>query len=263
MENKVKFTVTDLAPNVWQIHEEGAGQWVDCYLIVGEKRAALVDSLMSRGDRRLYDIVRERTSLPVVVLHTHGHGDHVGAELREFIDAGCEVCVSEKDFPLMGGFGAKYPTEIFTKLKDGDRFDLGGRTLEVIELAGHTPGSVAFLDRENRQLFSGDTIGSGSIWMQLDHSTDLTTFLDGMKRLESMVAGLDNLMVYPGHRNQSPVQLNERYITDMRELAEMLVSGEMVGDPMQPAEGGARFPTALVARYGMVGALVYEPSKLK
>lgn len=263
MDNKATFTVTELAPNVWRIHEEGRGQFVDCYLIVGSERAALVDSLMSFGDRRLIDIIRERTSLPIVALHTHGHGDHVGAELRAIIDDGATAYVSHRDDALIGSFGASYSPSDFQPLCDGDRFDLGGRTLEVIELPGHTQGSVLFLDRENRQMFSGDTIGSGSIWMQLDHSTDLTTFCEGMKRLESLVAGIDNMMIYPGHSNQSPVQLNERYITDMRELAEMLISGEMVGDPMQPAEGGARFPTALVARYGMVGSLVYEPSKLK
>ena len=51
METEVKFTVGAVAPDIWQINEKGAGQDVDCYLVVGSERAVLVDSLMSRGDQ--------------------------------------------------------------------------------------------------------------------------------------------------------------------------------------------------------------------
>lgn len=260
MESTAKFTTHALAPDVWQINENGAGQDVDCYLIVGSEKALLVDSLMSRGDRRLYDIVREKTDKPVIVVHTHAHGDHVGAELREFIDAGCEVCLSEKDFGILGGFGASYPQSAFTPLTDGQKISLGDRTLEVIEVPGHTPGSVVFLDRDRRQMFSGDTVGSGPIWLQLPHSVPLHEFLENLKKLEAEIAPIHGLVLYTGHRSQSPVQLTGMYVTHMRELVEMILSGEYVGDevPMM----AERFPNARTASYGLVNGLIYNTENM-
>ena len=260
MESTVKFTTYALAPDVWQINETGAGQDVDSYLIVGSERAMLVDSLMSRGDRRLYDIVREKTDKPIVVVHTHAHGDHVGAELREFIDAGCEIWLGEHDFGILGGFGASYPKEPFKALTDGQRISLGDRTLEVIEVAGHTPGSVVFLDRDRRQMFSGDTVGSGPIWLQLPHSVRLGEFCENLKRLEAEIAPIHGLVLYTGHRSQSPVQLTGMYVTHMRELVEMILSGEYVGDEVPFM--GERFPNARTASYGLVNGLVYSTENM-
>ena len=260
MEANVKFTIRFAAPNIWQINEQGAGQDVDCYLVIGNERAVLIDSLMSRGDRRLYDIVREKTDLPISVLHTHGHGDHVGAELQEFIDAGCDVYVSPKDNEILGQFGASYPADAFKPLEAGMAFDLGGRKLEVFEVPGHTKGSVAFLDRERRQLFSGDTVGSGHIWLQLPTSTKLSEFVENLKKFEEEIADLRGLIIYPGHSSQSAVQLNAAYVTHLRELSEMIVAGEIVGDesPMLTE----RFPNARVASYGLVQSLVYDLNNL-
>ena len=51
-------------------------------------------------------------------------------------------------------------------VRDGNSIDLGGRRLEVIEIPGHTPGSIAILDVERRILFSGDTVQDGSIFLR-------------------------------------------------------------------------------------------------
>jgi glyoxylase-like metal-dependent hydrolase (beta-lactamase superfamily II) len=62
---------------------------------------------------------------------------------------------------LPTGFDAKTyairPWKITAYTHDGDRFDLGGRTLEVIVTPGHTPDAISLLDRANGLLFTGDT----------------------------------------------------------------------------------------------------------
>lgn len=55
---------------------------------------------------------------------------------------------------------ATRPWKITAYTHDGDRFDLGGRTLEVIATPGHTPDSISLLDRANGLLFIGDTVGT-------------------------------------------------------------------------------------------------------
>lgn len=53
----------------------------------------------------------------------------------------------------------------FLPIKQGDTFNLGGLTLEIIDIPGHTPGSVLVLLKEDRILFTGDAINR-HLWMQ-------------------------------------------------------------------------------------------------
>ena len=71
----------------------------------------------------------------------------------------------------------------FKTVKEGDVIDIGGRTLEVFALPGHTPGSIVLLLREDRILFTGDAINH-HLWMQLD----------GCSSLNEYVKALDNIM---------------------------------------------------------------------
>ena len=71
----------------------------------------------------------------------------------------------------------------FRAINEGDIIDIGGRTLEVFALPGHTPGSIVLLLREDRILFTGDAINH-HLWMQLD----------GCSSLNEYVKALDNIM---------------------------------------------------------------------
>jgi len=66
---------------------------------------------------------------------------------------------------LPPGFDAKAystrPFQITHWLHDGDKIDLGGRTLQVIGTPGHTPDAIALLDQKNGLLFTGDTFMRG------------------------------------------------------------------------------------------------------
>ena len=55
----------------------------------------------------------------------------------------------------------------FKPIKGGDVIDLGGKTLEVYDLPGHTPGGILILLKEDRILFTGDSINH-HLWMQLE-----------------------------------------------------------------------------------------------
>jgi glyoxylase-like metal-dependent hydrolase (beta-lactamase superfamily II) len=47
-------------------------------------------------------------------------------------------------------------------LTDGQKFKLGGRTIEAFFTPGHTPGSVTFLETGTDRGFCGDAFGTGS-----------------------------------------------------------------------------------------------------
>ncbi len=159
-----------------------------CYLVTGEKRALLIDTL--NGRENLKEIIREITNLPVLVVNTHGHCDHIYGNV--FFE---ETYLHPADWDLHNlhfsfpdaqesfkNFGLK-PCRLLP-LKEDDVFDLGGITLEVIPVPGHTQGSVALLCRKHRMLFTGDAI-NGHLWMQLNESTPLNVLEQSLHRLLS------------------------------------------------------------------------------
>ena len=72
----------------------GSPENVFCYLFVGSKQAALIDTGYGFGN--LEQTVRSVTDKPVVIINTHGHCDHTGGNAQFE-----EVCyIGEKDIAL-------------------------------------------------------------------------------------------------------------------------------------------------------------------
>jgi glyoxylase-like metal-dependent hydrolase (beta-lactamase superfamily II) len=78
------FTVSQLHPQVYAFAEFSHWEQVVSYLIVDKHRAFLVDTGM--GYASIDEEVKKITSLPVTVLLTHTHWDHIGG-LHEFESA--------------------------------------------------------------------------------------------------------------------------------------------------------------------------------
>ncbi|MCX4316815.1 MAG: MBL fold metallo-hydrolase, partial [Lachnospiraceae bacterium] len=167
-----------------------------------------------------------------------------------------------EDFEILVEMTPGAKQDWFTELKDGDCFDLGGYTLETIACGGHSPGSVAFLEREHQLLFSGDTIGSGNFWMQVPTALPMAQFRDNVVRLTKKVEGLNDLLVYPGHRNQSPVQLTAQYVQDTCFIAEGIMDGSIVGDDQEMNFMGTQMKYKTVA-HGQMVSFCYDPDRLQ
>ena len=81
-------------------------------------------------------------------------------------------------------------------VRDGERIDLGGRTLEVLLTPGHTPDSLCVFDRQHRLLFTGDTFYLGPIYLYVAE-TDVSAYEKSLARLAALVPQLDLLL--PAH----------------------------------------------------------------
>jgi glyoxylase-like metal-dependent hydrolase (beta-lactamase superfamily II) len=174
------FEVYRVRPGVFALYEPHQAEEVISYLIGGSRKALLFDTGM--GIASIRGVVRQLTRLPVTVLNSHTHYDHVGGN-REFSEIlgmdtaftreraakgyfnevmRTEVSPENLCGPLPKGFdpGAYHvpPFRIARTVRDGTVIDLGDRKLEVIAVPGHTPDSIALLDRGHRLLFTGDTL---------------------------------------------------------------------------------------------------------
>jgi glyoxylase-like metal-dependent hydrolase (beta-lactamase superfamily II) len=216
------FEVYGVAPGVFAIYEPHQSEETIGYLITGEKEALLFDTGMGIGD--IKKVTTELTRLPIVVLNSHTHNDHVGGNWqfdtiygmdtnftrasargsRE--DAQSEVAPGEICGALPQGFDKKAyvtrPWKITAYKHDGDRIDLGDRSLEIITTPGHTPDAVCLLDRNHGLLFTGDTYYPGPIWLYRPE-TDLEAYGASIRRLATLapqvkiVLGAHNIPTAP------------------------------------------------------------------
>ena len=173
------FAVEDLGEGTYAIGEPRYYQQNYSYLIVGETRAVLFDS--GSGTRDISGVVGGLTKLPVTVIVSHLHFDHLGGigpfgqvamiDLPETRADVSDGLFRPGRYEYMGFFDhlAAPSVRISEWLTPGTIIDLGGRSLKVLSTPGHTPTSVALFDAQSKRLFIGDFI----------YPTTLYAFLPG------------------------------------------------------------------------------------
>jgi glyoxylase-like metal-dependent hydrolase (beta-lactamase superfamily II) len=227
------FKVYQIVPDVFAIAEPRQAEGVNSFLIVGQKRAVLFDSGL--GVAPISKVVQQLTSLPVTVVNSHTHFDHVGGN-SDFSD------VRNLDIPYSQASArgqvdealatyarptlsednvcGKLPSAITSRdytlptwhasgtIRDGEQFDLGGRSLEIVRTPGHTPDSICLLDRANGLLFTGDTYYSGQIYLWAP-GTDVSAYNESIDRLVLLEPQLKRLMPAHGVPTAEPQRLVE------------------------------------------------------
>ncbi len=210
------FTVERLEADTWAISEYGHWEETHCYLLAGRERALLIDTGL--GVAPIRPVVETLTRLPVTVVLTHAHWDHIGG-LGEFEDAAChtaEAAWLSGRFPLPlaavkanllrepCNFPAEFALESYAvyqngvsrTIEDGDTIDLGGRRIVALHTPGHSPGHLCWWEPERGTLYAGDLIYRGKLDMFYP-TTDPAAFLASVRR----VARLPVKALRPGHHS--------------------------------------------------------------
>ncbi len=208
------FTVEEIDAHTFAISEYKHWEETHCYLLCGQKKAILIDTGL--GVSNIKKIVDNLTKLPVMVVTTHAHWDHIGG--HKYFD-NIAVHELERDwlsveFPIplqvvrknLTKFPCDFPAEfdidayqIFQGmpqrvLNDGDRLDMGNREIQVVHTPGHSPGHCCFYEPERDYLFSGDLIYKGCLYAFYP-STDPGLFFDSIKRIQKYKVA----KILPGH----------------------------------------------------------------
>ncbi|MCI0350050.1 MAG: MBL fold metallo-hydrolase [Acidobacteriales bacterium] len=211
------FEVYRVRPGVFAVYEQHQYEEVISYLVLGSKRALLFDTGLRIGNIR--EVADRLTNLPVTVLNSHTHIDHIGGNWQFSNVLGTDTSYTRSNTRgashaeleeivrperLCGSWPKKFEPasysipafRVASVVKDGDVIDLGGRKLEVLHIPGHTPDSLALLDRKNKLLFTGDTFYAGTIFLYVPES-DVPAYKSSIQRLATLVPQLDLLL--PGH----------------------------------------------------------------
>lgn len=206
--------IIQINPNTWRIEDSG----VRFFLLSGSEKALLIDSGMNVQDAK--KIAESLTELPVSLLNTHSDRDHIGSNSQ--FDSFYMHPAEEAHYRESGGNGNLIP------VKGGDIIDLGSRKLKIIDIPGHTPGSIAVLDIDSHVLISGDPIQeNGRIFMFGPHR-NMSDYIKSLEKLEEFRDEFDE--IWPSHAD---IPVSPDLIRKIHDGAVDICEGKITGTGME------------------------------
>ncbi len=213
------------------------------YLILGEERAILFDS--GPGVRDIRALVGSLTDLPVTAVPSHLHYDHIGNHMRYerlamidlpyLRDRARDGVLRPSYWEHLGALeGFARPDLRVTEWWAPDSLvDLGGRRLRVLHTPGHTYDSISLFDAQRRQLFTGDYIHQGTMFVFLPGSSVGDLLRTSNDLLEQLP---EDVVLLTGHRAAPPGAplLSLRHIAALRETLREIRSGSRSGEGFFP-----------------------------
>ena len=167
----------------------------------------------------ILDFLRDEELTPAAILNTHGHADHIAgnAALKEaYPQAPLIIGINESHLltdaqaNLSAPFGMPITSPPADRLvREGEVVEAACIRLEVIEVAGHSPGHVVFLHRGQPSIvFGGDAPFRGSIGRYDFPNSDGPLLLHGIR--SKLFTLPDETVIYPGHGTKTTIGHEKR-----------------------------------------------------
>lgn len=190
----------------------------NCYLVWDEitKQTAIVDP--ADGAEDISEEIQRLNLKPVIILATHGHFDHLLAAIDLKLIFNIPIGVSTKDmfllerqnetaeFFLHHKIKAPNINKVEVDLSKINRFKLGDEEILIINTPGHTPGGVCFYSKNNKILFTGDTLFSNGIFGDDKHK--YSSPFEMKKSLEKIYTLPKDTKILPGHGEEGILNRN-------------------------------------------------------
>jgi len=269
--------IEQIKENLWALDELGNDTM---FVYKGSNKVLLFDTGFGTAD--LKSVVKDLAGdLPVIVVNSHAHPDHNGGN-NQFEEVYCgkwdepfnhDVVTGERKEQVLvylrgseAGRRADLsnwnpgPAKKVLPVVEGDLIELGDIRLEVLEMPGHSPGSIALFDAANRLMFTGDVVLTWEVWGHLDTSLMLRYYAETLIKLGAYEDRVD--MVLPGHANHEnrygfptywmPPQVLSAFAEGVQEL----LDGKLESRDIETFAGNGK-----AAKF-TIGGMIYNPERI-
>ena len=189
----------------------------NCYIVTDED--TLQCAVIDPGDESntILDYLEDRKLTVKYIFLTHGHFDHTMAANAVHEATGAPICMhkGDADATISSAPFRFTPPKDTIWYDEGDTFNLGGLTFEVLHTPGHTPGGVTL--RCEDALFTGDTLFRESCGRTDLPGGDMGVLMKSLKRLSDLPGDYE---VYPGHMDSTTLSRERLFNYYLRYAAE-------------------------------------------
>lgn len=200
------FTFNPFSENTYVLYDDSK----DCIII--DPGCSTVEE-----QEQLTDFIAQQMLVPVHLVNTHCHIDHVLG--NKFISERYglpltshrgEQVVLDAQPTVSQMYGIPYdPSPAITKFLDqGDELTFGNTTLKVLHTPGHSPDSISLYSHDTLQLIAGDVLFDGSIGRTDLPGGDFKTLITSIK--EKFLVLDDKVVVYSGHGEMTTIGKERR-----------------------------------------------------
>lgn len=177
----------------------------NCYLVDAPEGKLLIDAPQGAAEA----FAEEQIGM---LLLTHGHFDHVVDAAAILSRHGCPCGIHPDSLPLVTDRDAfrRFGFELEMEPIQPDRMILEGRgqkflglEWDVLEVPGHCPGSLCFLDRGEGWLFGGDVLFAGGVGRWDLPGGDGDLLFRGIR--EKIYPLPREIRVFPGHGPETTI----------------------------------------------------------
>ena len=232
------WRVEKIAPDTWAIGEPASEPDNYEYLLVGKRRALLIDSGATRN-HNILRVIAGLTALPVTVVPSHLHHDHTNG-LDFFRDIklidlpetrgraqGNDVRLGRYQY----GRWSLVKLTVTQWIKPGETIDLGGRSVTILSTPGHTTSSVSVWEPAGKRLYTGDFLYPTTLYAFAPDSS-LLAYITSIDKLLALLP--PGTRLYGAHccRNDAPPQapwLSTSDLEDTRTAIKQIQAGEIEG----------------------------------
>ncbi|WP_308422904.1 MBL fold metallo-hydrolase [Paraliobacillus quinghaiensis] len=203
--------------NNLQIQGLSLGQLgTNCYVIYKDNQAIIIDP---GGDSKiLCDWLTKKELIPISILLTHAHFDHIGAveDIRNHYQIPVYLHQAEEDWmedPTLNGSGL-FPVEnVVCRPADYiipiGMMEVGSFSFEVKHTPGHSPGGVSFIFADEKIVVSGDCLFENGIGRTDLPGGNHQQLINSIK--EQLLTLGDSYKIYPGHGPMTTIEKEKKF----------------------------------------------------
>lgn len=213
------FTIEEIDDTTFAISEYGHWEKAHSYLLIGSEAALLIDTGLGIGN--IKKEIDKLTTLPIKVITTHAHWDHIGGHSMfeniyvhekdaEWLRKGLPIPISVIKSNVIREPFSKIPPKEFdidnytvyndpnvNSLRDNDIIDIGLRKVRILHTPGHSPGHICIMEEERGYLYTGDLMYLGTLYAFYPSTSPID-----FKQSVDKIGQLKNITrILPGHND--------------------------------------------------------------